>query len=145
MNEHSKNLNDKSTTANQQNKFLVSNDKLIPKHRFDCINIALKEYKEKYIELQNKINNLEKINNELMSLINKKLKVEQENYILQHLLKSQVINYAYVRSLLKIERLSFSTVKKVLNKRLKELKQNKPYLFYTETASFMIVPFKKNN
>lgn len=145
MNEHSKNLNTKPKTSKEQIEFLVSDGKLIPKHRFDCINIALKEYKKKCSEMQNKINNLEEKNNELVNLINKILKVEQENYILKHLLKAQIINYDYVRSLLKIERLSFNTVKKVLTKRLKELKQIKPYLFYSETTSFMIVPCKKNN
>ena len=126
-----------------QKELLVNDGKLIPKHRFDCINISLKEHKEKCLKQANKIQEIEKQNKELLSFIDKIKKLQCEIYILKHLMNAKVLNYSYVRSLLKLEGLSYNSVKKVLNKRLKHLQETEPTLFYENNNMYMLVPYKK--
>ena len=124
-------------------RLIVDDGKLIPKHRFDCINISLKEHKEKCSELTNRIQELEKQNNELLFQESKIAKLNCENYILNALLQAKVLNHSYVRSLLKLEGLSYNSIRKVLNKRLNKLKETMPDLFYENNDMYVLVPYKK--
>lgn len=126
-----------------QNKLIINDGKLIPKHRFDCINISLREHKEKCALQTREIEELKKKNNELLSLIDKHSQLISENYILKTLLEAKVIEYKQVRSLLKIEGLSYNTIRKVLNKRLNQLRDNEPDLFYEKDEMYVLVPYKK--
>lgn len=63
-------------------KLLVDDGKLIPKHRFDCINISLKEHKERVRELTAVGEELKQKLQAIDNLSNRLRRLERENRIL---------------------------------------------------------------
>lgn len=67
-------------------KTLIDEGKFIPKHRFDCINLSLKEHKAQVIQLKEVNADLNKQNQSLIYRVTETDRITNENRILRELL-----------------------------------------------------------
>jgi|AGTN01.1.fsa_nt_gi hypothetical protein len=123
-------------------KLIVDDGKLIPKHRFDCINISLKEHKEKVQNLlkENEFLRNEKI--EIDKLKSENAKLKRENLIVTEIMKYKARNLVCVTALLKLDNLEISDLAAEIKKQMASIKKKEPYLFFEDNEVFMLVPYK---
>jgi len=119
---------------------IIDNGMLIPKHRFDCINISLKEHKEKVITLSEKNEELKRENSELKKYKEKYISENDELLIYRELSEFKLKNITSVRSLININGLHGDELKAYVIKQVKKLKKTDSYLFYDENQKFILVP-----
>lgn len=115
---------------------IVDDGKLIPKHRFDCINISLKEHKMLVAELREKANAYDEV----------KLKLDDaknELNVLNLIMRSRPKNCIAVRANINVESVTGKKLEREVNKQLAELKATDPYLFIDDTQCvYKLVPVR---
>lgn len=118
---------------------IIDDGMLIPKHRFDCINVSLREHKKLVSELREE--NLQ-LKEKLAELEEKKLenaKIKREMRITELILASKPKNFNAVRSNIDAGKATGRTLDTLVTKKLKQLKKTDPYLFYGE-QTYRLVP-----
>ena len=120
---------------------LIDNGMLIPKHRFDCINISLKEHKEKVFSLQEENKKLAEENTILKEKIERYAFQNDELEVYRELSRYKLKNLEAVRSLLKIEGLHGNELKGAIRRQMSRLKKTDAYLFCEEEQAFILVPY----
>ena len=124
-------------------KLLVDDGKLIPKHRFDCINLSLKDHKEQVKELREKNAALE---NELKSQkeLQEKVKdLEKQVLIYSVISKSKARNIQTILPLLHVDDLFGMELVDSLEKQIRSLRRSDSYLFTDGSELYRIVPYSK--
>ena len=124
-------------------KLLIDDGKLIPKHRFDCINLSLKEHKEQVKELREKNAALE---NELKSQkeLQEKVKdLEKQVLIYSVISKSKARNIQTILPLLHVDDLFGMELVDSLEKQIRSLRRSDSYLFTDGSELYRIVPYSK--
>ena len=124
-------------------KLLIDDGKLIPKHRFDCINLSLKDHKEQVKELREKNAALE---NELKSQkeLQEKVKdLEKQVLIYSVISKSKVRNIQTILPLLHVDDLFGMELVDSLEKQIRSLRRSDSYLFTDGSELYRIVPYSK--
>ncbi len=118
---------------------IIDDGMLIPKHRFDCINISLREHKQTVLKLREENRQLlEKINDfENLKLENRKL--NREKLITELILAAKPKNFYAVRSNIEVGESTGKKLESAVKKRIAELKKTDPYLFYGERL-YRLVP-----
>ncbi len=115
---------------------IVDDGKLIPKHRFDCINISLKEHKLLVAELREKANAYDEVKLKLDT-------VKNELNVLNLIMRSRPKNCIAVRANINVESLTGKKLEREVNKQLAELKASDPYLFIDDTQCvYKLVPVR---
>ena len=124
-------------------KLLIDDGKLIPKHRFDCINLSLKDHKEQVKELREKNAALE---NELKSQkeLQEKVKdLEKQVLIYSVISKSKARNMQTILPLLHVDDLFGMELVESLEKQIRSLRRSDSYLFTDGSELYRIVPYSK--
>ncbi len=124
-------------------KLLIDDGKLIPKHRFDCINLSLKDHKEQVKELREKNAALE---NELKSQkeLQEKVKdLEKQVLIYSVISKSKARNIQTILPLLHVDDLFGIELVESLEKQIRSLRRSDSYLFTDGSELYRIVPYSK--
>ena len=124
-------------------KLLIDDGKLIPKHRFDCINLSLKDHKEQVKELREKNAALE---NELKSQkeLQEKVKdLEKQVLIYSVISKSKARNIQTILPLLHVDDLFGMELVESLEKQIRSLRRSDSYLFTDGSELYRIVPYSK--
>ena len=124
-------------------KLLIDDGKLIPKHRFDCINLSLKDHKEQVKELREKNAALE---NELKSQkeLQEKVKdLEKQILIYSVISKSKARNIQTILPLLHVDDLFGMELVDSLEKQIRSLRRSDSYLFTDGSELYRIVPYSK--
>ena len=124
-------------------KLLIDDGKLIPKHRFDCINLSLKDHKEQVKELREKNAALE---NELKSQkeLQEKVKdLEKQILIYSVISKSKARNIQTILPLLHVDDLFGMELVESLEKQIRSLRRSDSYLFTDGSELYRIVPYSK--
>ena len=115
---------------------IVDDGKLIPKHRFDCINISLKEHKQLVSELREKADAYDRTERELQ-----KIRTELDVYNI--VMRSRPKNCIAVRANIKVGTLTGKKLERAVNKQLDALRASDPYLFIDDTETvYRLVPVK---
>lgn len=115
---------------------IIDDGKLIPKHRFDCINISLKEHKQLVSELREKANAYDEMKRELDAL-------KTELDILNLVMRSRPKNCIAVRANINVGSLTGKKLEREVNKQLTELKKSDPYLFVDDIECvYKLVPLR---
>lgn len=124
-------------------KLLIDDGKLIPKHRFDCINLSLKDHKEQVKKLREKNAALE---NELKSQkeLQEKVKdLEKQILIYSVISKSKARNIQTILPLLHVDDLFGMELVESLEKQIRSLRRSDSYLFTDGSELYRIVPYSK--
>lgn len=115
---------------------IIDDGKLIPKHRFDCINISLKEHKQLVSELREKANAYDEIKRELDTL-------KTELDVLNIVMRWRPKNCIAVRANINVGSLTGKKLEREVNKQLTELKKSDPYLFVDDAECvYKLVPLR---
>lgn len=122
------------------NKGLIIDDgMLIPKHRFDCINISLREHKKLAADLRGENAELRQKAERADELERKCAGLERELRIAELIARSKPKNYDAVRSNIQAGEFTGKRLDAVVKRRLTELKKSDPYLFFGERL-YRLVP-----
>lgn len=115
---------------------IIDDGKLIPKHRFDCINISLKEHKQLVAEFRQKANAYDAAKLELDS-------VKKELQVLRLIMRSRPKNCIAVMANINVGSLTGKRLEREVNKQLAALKASDPYLFVDDTECvYRLVPVR---
>lgn len=118
------------------NSLIVDDGKLIPKHRFDCINISLKEHKKLVAELREKADGYDAAKLELEA-------AKTELKVLNLVMFARPKNCIAVRANINIGSVTGKKLEREVKKQLAELKEKDPYLFIDDTEClYRLVPVK---
>ncbi len=120
---------------------LIDDGMLIPKHRFDCINISLKEHKEKLFSLREENEKLAEENAALKEKIGNDAARRDELTVYRELGRYRLKNLEAVRSLLKTEGLHGNELRGAIRRQMSRLKKTDAYLFCDEAQAFVLVPY----
>lgn len=113
---------------------IIDDGRLIPKHRFDCINISLKEHKQLVAELREKASAYDRAKRELDA-------AKTELCVLTQIMRSRPKNCIAVRANINVGPLTGKRLEREVAKRLAELKASDPYLFIGDTETvYRLVP-----
>ena len=119
---------------------MIDDGMSIPKHRFDCINICLKDHKKLVADLRQenerikaRLGALDEIESELKEL-------KAERCILELIMQAKPRNYAAVLSLIRATGLIGKKLEAAVRKQLLQLKETEPYLFYETEQLYRLVP-----
>lgn len=124
-------------------KLLIDDGKLIPKHRFDCINLSLKDHKEQVKELREKNATLEnelKLKQELQEKVKD---LEKQVLIYSVISKSKARNIQTILPLLHVDDLFGMELVESLQKQIRSLQKSDSYLFTDGSELYRIVPYRK--
>ena len=124
-------------------KLLIDDGKLIPKHRFDCINLSLKDHKEQVKELREKNATLEnelKLKQELQEKVKD---LEKQVLIYSVISKSKARNIQTILPLLHVDDLFGMELVESLQKQILSLQKSDSYLFTDGCELYRIVPYRK--
>ena len=124
-------------------KLLIDDGKLIPKHRFDCINLSLKDHKEQVKELREKNATLEnelKLKQELQEKVKD---LEKQVLIYSVISKSKARNIQTILPLLHVDDLFGMELVESLQKQIRSLQKSDSYLFTNGCELYRIVLEKK--
>ena len=105
-------------------KLLIDDGKLIPKHRFDCINLSLKDHKEQVKELREKNATLEnelKLKQELQEKVKD---LEKQVLIYSVISKSKARNIQTILPLLHVDDLFGMELVESLQKQIRSLQKS---------------------
>ena len=115
---------------------IIDDGKLIPKHRFDCINISLKEHKQLVAELRKKADAYDAAKRDLD-------KLTIELHVLTQIMRWRPKNCIAVRANINVGTLIGKKLEREVNKQLAELKTTDPYLFIDDTEClYRLVPVR---
>ena len=118
------------------NSLIVDDGKLIPKHRFDCINISLKEHKKLVAELREKADGYDAAKHELEA-------AKTELTVLNLVMLARPKNCIAVRANIRVGSVTGKKLEREINKQLAELKEKDPYLFIDDTEClYRLIPVK---
>lgn len=122
------------------NKGLIIDDgMLIPKHRFDCINISLREHKKLVQELREENEELRARAARVDEAERELDKLARELTVARLIAKAGARNYDAVRSNIQAGLPTGKRHEAAVKKRLTELKKSDPYLFFGE-GLYRLVP-----
>lgn len=122
------------------NKGLMIDDgMLIPKHRFDCINISLREHKKLVQELREENEKLRSQAARVDKAERERDELARELTVARLIAKAKPRNYDAVRSNIKAGEFTGKRLETVVKKRLTELKKSDPYLFFGERL-YRLIP-----
>ncbi len=117
-------------------KVIVDDGRFIPKHRFDCINISLKEHKQLAADLQEKANAYDKLKREFDAA-----KIELD--VLNLIMRSRPKNCIAVRANIKVGTFTGKKLERAVNMQLDALRASDPYLFIDDTETvYRLVPVR---
>lgn len=143
MNEVQRVLGDALYLAVQQKlngqELYIDDGKLIPKHRFDCINISLREHKLLVKELQEENQQLKLAAAESERLKQRAEFAEEELEIYGLLSEAKARSYKALRSLLNTGGLHGAALIASVKKQIRKLRQSDRYLFY-DCTTYKLVP-----
>ena len=127
------------------NKGLIIDDgMLIPKHRFDCINLSLREHKKTVAELRENISDMkasaEKGEHLQTALDLAKTELETQKIVFN----AKPKNYKAVLSLINTDGLTGKKLDASLKKQVSEIKKAEPYLFYDAPQLYKLVPVSQS-
>ena len=123
---------------------LIVNGMLIPKYRFDCVNVSLHEHKRKVALLEQNLTAANERIADYERLRNACEAAETELLILRTILAEKPKNCFAVRALIECGKLTGSKLVATIRKELKRLRQSEPYLFYGEDRTFRLVPVSQS-
>ena len=118
---------------------IIDDGMLIPKHRFDCINISLREHKKLVADLREENAELRQKAERADGLERKSAGLERELRIAELIARSKPKNYDAVRSNIQAGEFTGKRLDAVVKRRLTELKKSDPYLFFGERL-YRLVP-----
>ena len=124
-------------------KLVIDDGKLIPKHRFDCINLSLKDHKEQVRELREKNAALEKELKSQQELQEKVKDLENQVLIYSVISKSKARNIQTILPLLHVDDLFGMELVESLEKQIRSLRRSDSYLFTDGSELYRIVPYSK--
>lgn len=124
-------------------KLLIDDGKLIPKHRFDCINLSLKDHKEQVKELREKNAALENELKTQKELQEKVKDLEKQVLIYSVISKSKARNIQTILPLLHVDDLFGMELVDSLEKQIRSLRRSDSYLFTDGSELYRIVPYSK--
>ena len=124
-------------------KLLIDDGKLIPKHRFDCINLSLKDHKEQVKELREKNAALENELKPQKELQEKVKDLEKQVLIYSVISKSKARNIQTILPLLHVDDLFGMELVESLEKQIRSLRRSDSYLFTDGSELYRIVPYSK--
>ena len=119
---------------------IIDTGMLIPKHRFDCVNISLKEHKQTVISQKQRIAELERIAEEFTAVKRRNEQLSDEVIILTEIGKCGVKNILTVRPLINTGERHGAALKKSVCNQLKNIMSAQPYLCGESRVSYMLVP-----
>lgn len=125
-------------------KLLMDNGKMIPKHRFDCINLSLKEHKEQVAALREKTKEMGELRERVACSEKKIADLEKYITILKTVIKSKAKNPFAVIALLQVEQLFGIELQNALDRQLRLMKKTDSYLFYNGNELYRLVPYTQN-
>ena len=120
-------------------KLLIDNGNYIPKHRFDCVNISLRDHKEELLRLREENKRLEKLSDSLSACTEKCRELEKKLAVFDVVSESRARNPKAVLALLDTENAKPENLREHLTRQLKKLKKTDPYLF-EDTITYKLVP-----
>ena len=118
---------------------IIDDGMLIPKHRFDCINVSLREHKALVQKLQEENRQLSEQLTEFESIKLENSKLKREQRIMELIILSKPKNFNAVRSNIEVGESTGKKLDSVVNRRISELKKTDPYLFYGE-QKYRLIP-----
>ncbi len=124
-------------------KLLIDDGKLIPKHRFDCINLSLKDHKEQVKKLREKNAALENELKTQKELQEKVKDLEKQVLIYSVISKSKARNIQTILPLLHVDDLFGMELVDSLEKQIRSLRRSDSYLFTDGSELYRIVPYSK--
>ena len=124
-------------------KLVIDDGKLIPKHRFDCINLSLKDHKEQVKELREKNAALENELKTQKELQEKVKDLEKQVLIYSVISKSKARNIQTILPLLHVDDLFGMELVDSLEKQIRSLRRSDSYLFTDGSELYRIVPYSK--
>ena len=123
---------------------LLNDDgKLNPKHRFDCINLSLKDHKEQVKKLREKNAALENELKTQKELQEKVKDLEKQVLIYSVISKSKARNIQTILPLLHVDDLFGMELVDSLEKQIRSLRRSDSYLFTDGSELYRIVPYSK--
>lgn len=118
---------------------IIDDGMLIPKHRFDCINISLREHKKLAADLREENAELRQKAERADGLERKSAGLERELRIAELIARSKPKNYDAVRSNIHAGEFTGKRLDAAVRRQLTELKKSDPYLFFGERL-YRLVP-----
>ena len=119
---------------------LIDDGMLIPKHRFDCVNISLKEHKQLAAELKERLGVSEARLKSAEETTRELDKLKKEYRILEIILQAKPKNYIAVRANINADAPAGKNPDNAIRKQIAALKKSDPYLFYDEGQLYRLVP-----
>lgn len=119
---------------------IIDDGMLIPKHRFDCINLSLKEHKQLAAELRERLTASEAKLNHVKETERELEKLKKEYRILELILESKPKNYAAVRANINADGPIGKKTDSSVRKQIAALKKSDSYLFYNDEQLYRLVP-----
>lgn len=118
---------------------IIDDGMLIPKHRFDCINISLREHKKLVQELREENEKLRSQAARVDKAERERDELARELTVARLIARAKPRNYDAVRSNIKAGEFTGKRLEAVVKKRLTELKKSDPYLFFGERL-YRLIP-----
>ena len=118
---------------------LIDDGRLIPKHRFDCVNLSLREHKALVHTLQKEIEDLRSATAESERLLARAVSAEEELMISKTVCTFRARSVAAVRALISTDGLHGMALTAAVKKQINKLRRTHGYLFYDCTA-YKLVP-----
>lgn len=126
-------------------KLIIDDGRLIPKHRFDCINVSLKDHKSQLVELRKEVFAMTEKLAVLQSAQENAKELERTVAVLTELSKHKAKNFQTIMPLLNLEDLSGAQLQDSLVRQIRRLKRKEPYLFSGGEELYRIVPYRGKN
>lgn len=118
---------------------IIDDGMLIPKHRFDCINVSLREHKQLVQKLREENQRLLVLIKDLENLKEENRELKREKRITELIISAKPKNFNAVRSNIEAGESTGKKLDTLIKRRISELKKTDPYLFYGE-QKFRLVP-----
>ena len=118
---------------------IIDDGMLIPKHRFDCINISLREHKKLVADLREENSALRQKAEKTEELERECKRLSRELRIAELITCSKPRNYEAVRSNIHAGEFTGKRLDAAVRRQLTELKKSDPYLFFGERL-YRLVP-----
>lgn len=118
---------------------MIDDGMLIPKHRFDCINISLREHKKLVAELRAENTDLRGNAERAAELARECAELQRELRIAELTAQAKPKNYVAVRSNIHAGEHTGKRLDASVRKQLTALRKSDPYLFFGERA-YRLVP-----
>lgn len=128
------------TKLGTEKGLIIDDGMLIPKHRFDCINLSLKEHKKLAAELRERLSESEERVKRSEETERELEKLKKEYRILEIILEHKPRNHVAVRANISVDGPIGKRWETGVRKRIAELKKTERYLFYEEERLYRLIP-----